>query len=66
MLEDNLEQNILREEQSLASEEEDGPESNLGDLGSMHRVLREQKMKFEVCMGHESVKYSLTTRADGA
>lgn len=48
MLEDNLEQSIVREEQSLISEAEGISESNLSDLGAVQRALREQKMKFEV------------------
>jgi hypothetical protein len=48
MLEDHLEQSIMREEQSMNSEADGTFESNLSDLGSAQRALREQKMKFEV------------------
>ena len=47
MLEDNIEQNLLREEEALNAGD-DKPSSQ--DTASLQKALKEQKVKFEVCL----------------
>jgi hypothetical protein len=47
LLEDNVEQNLLREEEALNAGDD---KRSSQDTASLQKALKEQKVKFEVCL----------------
>lgn len=55
ILEDNIDQSLLREEQALTFEDDINSTPVSDDVESLQRQLKEQKMKLEVLATHELI-----------
>lgn len=65
MLEDNVEQSLLRQEEALDLVDKGTSSPGSGDSVALNKALKEQKVKFEVCFAFNMRNGFFHTCIDG-